>query len=196
MVLIGYSGVKEPKPSYFWNAWSACTADQWKMDAVNESEKISKMKRHVLIEYIMDLTTSQSVSAVLNMRKQYLDLRKIGAQDVFATIMKNIFDKLQSRLHETVGDADKVFSIQNNEDITNIEKVMAGNVSTADFTALFLVHQYILRQAKLEAELEPASHRNIRHMNENQLCNHYLKGFKQWLIEITVGVLVWYRRRS
>ena len=141
----------------------------------------------------MDLTTSHSVSAVMNMRKQFLDLRRLGAEDVFVTTMNNIFVELQLRLLETVGDAD---NSQNNEDITNIEIVMAGNVSTADFTALFLVHQYILRQAKLEAELEPASHRNVRHMNENQLCNHYLKGFQQWLMEITVGFLEWYRRRS
>ena len=141
----------------------------------------------------MDLTTSHSVSAVMNMRKQFLDLRRLGAEDVFVTTMNNIFVELQLRLLETVGDAD---NSQNNEDITNIEIVMAGNVSTADFTALFLVHQYILRQAKLEAELEPASHRNVRQMNENQLCNHYLKGFQQWLMEITVGFLEWYRRRS
>ena len=122
-----------------------------------------------------------------------MDLRRLGAEDVFVTTMNNIFVELQLRLLETVGDAD---NSQNNEDITNIEIVMAGNVSTADFTALFLVHQYILRQAKLEAELEPASHRNVRQMNENQLCNHYLKGFQQWLMEITVGFLEWYRRRS
>ena len=193
MVLIGYSGVREPKPSYFWNAWSACTAERWKMDAVNEAERISKMDRSVLIEYIMDLTTSHSVSAIVNMGKQFLDLRRLGAEDVFVTTMKNFFVELQLRLLETVGDAD---NSQNNEDITNIEIVMAGNVSTADFTALFLVHQYILRQAKLEAELEPASHRIARHMNENQLCNHYLRGFQQWLMEITVGFLEWYRRRS
>ena len=193
MVLIGYSGVREPKPSYFWNAWSACTAERWKMDAVNESERISKMERPVLIEYITELTTSHSVSAIVNMGKQFLDLRRLGAEDVFVTTMNNIFIELQLRLLQTVGDAD---NSQNNEDITNIEIVMAGNVSTADFTALFLVHQYILRQAKLEAELEPVSHRNTRHMNENQLCNHYLRGFQQWLMEITVGVLLWYRRRS
>ena len=45
MVLIGYSGVEEPRPSYFWNAWSACTPERWKMDADNEFIKIDKMKR-------------------------------------------------------------------------------------------------------------------------------------------------------
>ena len=91
------------------------------MDAVNEFEKICKMKRPVLIEYIMDLTTSHSVSAIVNMEKQFSDLRRLGAEDVFVTTMKNIFVELQLRLLETVGDAD---NSQNNEEITNIEIVM------------------------------------------------------------------------
>ena len=119
MVLIGYSGVKEPKPSYFWNAWSACTAERWKMDAVNESERISRMERPVLIEYITDLTTSHSVSAIVNMGKQFSDLKRIGAEDVFYSTMDSLFDKLQLRLHETVGDVD-----QANEDITSIENLL------------------------------------------------------------------------
>lgn len=149
------------------------------MDAANESEKICKMKRPVLTEYIADLTTTHQVSAVLNMRRQFRDLRRIGAKEVFVTTMKDLFDKLQSRLDETVGDIHQ-------EGITNIETVMAGNISTADFTALFLVHQHMVRQEKLEEKLEPASYRNAIQMYENLQYKRYVKGFKQWLSDITV----------
>ena len=132
------------------------------MDVANESKKVHQMKRPVLIEYINDLTTTHSVSAILNIRKQFWDLRRIGAKEVFATSMKHLFYKLQTCLHETVGDFDHILD----GDITNIETVMAGNISTADFTALFLVHQHMVRQAKLEEELEPASHRDARQRNE------------------------------
>ena len=178
MVLIGYSGVKEPKPSYFWNAWSACTAERWKMDAVNESERISKMERPVLIEYITDLTTSHSVSAIVNMGKQFSDLKRIGAEEIFYPTMKCLFDKLRLRLYETVGDVD-----QTNEDIISIETVMDENISTANFTALFLVYQHMVRHEKLEAELEPASQRSTRRKNQNLIYNKHLNGFKKWLIE-------------
>ena len=93
--------------------------------------------------------------------------------------MKDLFDKLQSRLDETVGDIHQ-------EGITNIETVMAGNISTADFTALFLVRQHMVRQEKLEEKLEPASYRNAIQMYENLQYKRYVKGFKQWLSDITV----------
>ena len=60
---------------------------------------------------------------------------------------------------------------------------MDGNISTADYTALFLVYQHMVRHEKLEAELEPASQRSNRRKNQNLVYNQHLNGFKKWLIE-------------
>ena len=159
MVLIGYSGVEEPRPSYFWNAWSACTAERWKMDADLEAQKIDKMTRNQLIEYVMDLTRFQDPvwflhgSAPLNnMRKQFTDLIGKNFQDgrradtVFRVTMKSIFEKIQSRLNDV--NLIDLECIYNTEDIKSIEAVMAGNISTSDYTALFLVHHCMVKKGK------------------------------------------------
>ena len=176
MVLIGYSGVEEPRPSYFWNSWSACTAEQWKKDADLEATKIDKMTRGQLIEYVMDLTrSSTTIQYYMNMRNQFQDLlnktfqdgRK--ADDVFRVTMKSIFEKLQSRLTD-VNLVDHEF-IYITEDIKSIEAVMTGNISTSDYTALFLVHQRMVRRAK---QLEPTA---IKQRIENRKHSRNLSGF-------------------
>ena len=151
MVLIGYSGVEEPRPSYFWNAQSACTAERWKMDADLEAQKIDKMTRSQLIEYVMDLTGLQD-SCRWNMRKQFADLVNKNFQDgrradiVFRETIKSIFEKLQSRLNDVnLVDVECVYTT---EDIRSIEEVMTGDISTSDYTALFLVHHCMVKKGK------------------------------------------------
>ena len=183
MVLIGYSGVEEPRPSYFWNAWSACTAERWKMDADLEIQKISKMTREQLIEYVMDLTKSQDPvgfvhgSASWNMRKQYEDLVNKNFRDgrradiVFRATMESIFDKLQSRLNDV--NLIDVECIYNTEDIISLETVMAGNMSTSDYTALFLVHQCMVKKGKHLVYDRETTKQRI----ENRKHSRHLSGF-------------------
>ena len=177
MVLIGYSGVEEPRPSYFWNAWSACTPERWKMDADLEAQKIDKMTREQLIEYVMDLTMSSTVNDglkyLLNMEKQFADLADKNFQDgrradiVFRATLKSIFELLQSRLNDVnLIDFECVYK---SEDVKNIDTVMAGNISTSDYTALLLVHQYMIREAK---QLETTKQRI-----ENRKLSRHLSGF-------------------
>jgi len=173
MVLIGYSGVEEPRPSYFWNAWSACTAEQWKKDADLEAQKIDKMTRGQLIEYVMDLTRNWILTR--NMRNQFQDLLDKAFQDgrradeVFRVTMKSIFEKLQFRLNDdNLIDVEFIYIT---EDIKSIEAVMTGNISAPDYTALFLVHQRLVRRAK---QLEPAA---IKQRIENRKHSRNLSGF-------------------
>ena len=181
MVLIGYSGVEEPRPSYFWNAWSACTPERWKMDADLEIQKIGKMTREQLIEYVMDLTRSSTVEGglkyALNMRKQYEDLVNKNFRDgrradiVFRATMESIFDKLQSRLNdENLIDVECIY---NTEDITSLETVMAGNMSTSNYTALFLVHQCMVKKGKHLLYVRETTKQRI----ENRKHSRHLSGF-------------------
>ena len=181
MVLIGYSGVEEPRPSYFWNAWSACTPERWKMDADLEIQKIGKMTREQLIEYVMDLTRSSTVEGglkyALNMRKQYEDLVNKNFRDgrradiVFRATMESIFDKLQSRLNDV--NLIDVECIYNTEDIISLETVMAGNMSTSDYTALFLVHQCMVKKGKHLVYDRETTKQRI----ENRKHSRHLSGF-------------------
>ena len=191
MVLIGYSGVEEPRPSYFWNAWSACTPERWKMDADLEAQKIDKMTREQLIEYVMDLTMSSTVNDglkyALNMRKQFADLADKNFQDgrradtVFRVTMKSIFEKIQSRLNDV--NLIDLECIYNTEDIKSIEAVMAGNISTSDYTALFLVHQRMVRRAK---QLETTKQRI-----ENRKHSRNLSGFIHRFQNLILEMVMW-----
>ena len=193
MVLIGYSGVEEPRPSYFWNARSACTAERWKMDADLEAQKIDKMTRDQLIEYVMDLTRSQDPvgflhgSASWNMRRQFEDLLSKNFQDgrradtVFRVTMKSIFEKIQSRLNDV--NLINLDCIYNTEDIKSIEVVMAGNISTSDYTALFLVHQRMVRRAK---QLETTKQRI-----ENRKHSRNLSGFIHRFQNLILEMVMW-----
>lgn len=181
MVLIGCSGVEEPRPSYFWNAWSACTAERWKLDADLETQKIEKMTREQLIEYITDLTRKHKHFAT-NMRKQFADLADKNFQDgrradiVFRATLKSIFELLPSRLNDVnLIDVECVYKC---EDIKNIETVMAGNISASDYTALLCVHQSMTREAKqLEATKQRIENRKLsRHLSG---FIHHLSGWIQ-----------------
>ena len=193
MVLIGYSGVEEPRPSYFWNAWSACTAERWKMDADLEAQKIDKMTRGQLIEYVMDLTRFQDPVWFLhgsapmnNMRKQFTDLIGKNFQDgrradtVFRVTMKSIFEKIQSRLNDV--NLIDLECIYNTEDIKSIEAVMAGNISTSDYTALFLVHQRMVRRAK---QLETTKQR-IENRKHSRNLSSFIHRFQNLILEIVI----------
>ena len=134
MVLIGFSGVEEPRPSYFWNAWSACSPDRWKMDADNELQKIDKMTRCQLFEYVTDLLSSSI--PLQNMRKQYEDIIDKTCQDgrsadsVFWDRIDSINDKIYDRLNdENLIDIDRIYD---NDDIKSIEAVMDENIATRD----------------------------------------------------------------
>ena len=183
MVLIGYSGVEEPRPSYFWNARSACTAERWKMDADLEAQKIDKMTRGQLIEYIVDLTVSSSLkegsAPSNNMRKQFTDLIGKNFQDgrradiVFKVTMKSIFEKIQSRLNDV--NLIDLECIYNTNDIKSIQAVMNGNISTSDYTALCLVYQRMVRRAK---ELETTKQRIENRKHSRNTCRVSFIGFK------------------
>ena len=193
MVLIGYSGVEEPRPSYFWNAWSACTAERWKMDADLEAQKIDKMTRGQLIEYVMDLTRFQDPVWFLhgsapmnNMRKQFTDLIGKNFQDgrradtVFRVTMKSIFEKIQSRLNDV--NLIDLECIYNTEDIKSIEAVMAGNILTSDYTALFLVRQRMVRRAK---QLETTKQR-IENRKHSRNLSSFIHRFQNLILEIVI----------
>ena len=171
-----YSGVKEPRLSNFWNAWSASTAERWEVDAGNEAKKIDKMTRDQLVEYVMDVTkyslTEGSVP-LANMMYQFVDLVDKNFQDgrradvVFRTTMNSIFEKLQSRLNDVnFIDTER---INKTDDIKNIEAVLAENISAFDYTALDLVHQRMVRKAK-QAE-------TIKQRIENRRLSRNLSGF-------------------
>ena len=190
MVLIGYSGVEEPRPSYFWNAWSACTAERWKMDADLEAQKIDKMTRGQLIEYVMDLTRFQDPVWFLhgsapmnNMRKQFTDLIGKNFQDgrradtVFRVTMKSIFEKIQSRLNDV--NLIDLECIYNTDDIKSIEAVMTGNISTSDYTALFLVRQRMVRRAK---QLETTKQR-IENRKHSRNLSSFIHRFQNLILE-------------
>ena len=185
MVLIGYSGVEEPRPSYFWNAWSACTPERWKMDADNESIKIDKMTRGQLVEYVMDLTDcsfTKDPDPWGNMEKQFMDLVDKNFEDgrradvVFRATMNSIFEKLQSRLNDVnFIDTDCIY---NTDDIKNIEAVMTGNISTSDYTALDLVHQRMVRKAKKTEA--------IKQRIENRRLSRNLSGYVYFFLSIRI----------
>ena len=193
MVLIGYSGVEEPRPSYFWNARSACTAERWKMDADLEAQKIDKMTRDQLIEYVMDLTRLQDPvgflhgSASWNMRKQLEDLVDKNFQDgrraeiVFREMINSIFEKLQSRLNDV--NLIDLECIYNTKDFKSIQAVMNGNISTSDYTALCLVYQRMVRRTK---QLE-----SIKQRIENRKHSRNLSGFIHRFQNLILEIIYW-----
>ena len=193
MVLIGYSGVEEPRPSYFWNARSACTAERWKMDADLEAQKIDKMTRDQLIEYVMDLTRLQDPVGFLhgspswNMRKQLEDLVDKNFQDgrraeiVFREMINSIFEKLQSRLNDA--NLIDLECIYNTKDFKSIQAVMNGNISTSDYTALCLVYQRMVRRTK---QLESNKQRI-----ENQKHSRNLSGFIHRFQNLILEIIYW-----
>ena len=193
MVLIGYSGVEEPRPSYFWNARSACTAERWKMDADLEAQKIDKMTRDQLIEYVMDLTRLQDPVGFLhgspswNMRKQLEDLVDKNFQDgrraeiVFREMINSIFEKLQSRLNDV--NLIDLECIYNTKDFKSIQAVMNGNISTSDYTALCLVYQRMVRRTK---QLESNKQRI-----ENQKHSRNLSGFIHRFQNLILEIIYW-----
>ena len=192
MVLIGYSGVEEPRPSYFWNAQSACTAERWKMDADLEAQKIDKMTRDQLIEYVMDLTRSQDPvgflhgSASWNMRRQFEDLVNKNFQDgrradiVFRETIKSIFEKLQSRLNDV--NLVDVECIYTTEDIKSIEAVMTGDLSLSDYTVICLVRQRMVRKAK---QLETTKQR-IENRKHSRNLSGFIHRFQNLILEIVI----------
>ena len=133
--------------SRFWQSDSAYIPERWEMDADEELQRIRKMSRVEFVEYIKDFTASEM--SVFNLGKQFEDLTNMNfddgrrAHDVFLVTMKTIFGLLQSRLDEMDNDL-KVL----NNDIKNIKTVMAENITSSDYTVLYLVHQNMVQKAK------------------------------------------------
>ena len=135
------------------------------------------------ISNVIDVTKSQHPvgfvhgSASWNMRKQYEDLVNKNFRDgrradvVFRATMESIFDKLQSRLNdENLIDVECIY---NTEDITSLETVMAGNMSTSDYSALFLVHQCMVKKGKHLVYDRETTKQRI----ENRKHSRHLSGF-------------------
>ena len=134
------------KVPYFWQAWSACRPETWKMDADEEFRRISKMPRAELLEYIKVIANG---FPGMNLTRQFSDLANKSfddgkrAQDVFLSTLKSIFDLMQSRLVDIDNDLKAL-----NNDMGNVETVMAGNITSSDYTVLYLVHQIMVKKAK------------------------------------------------
>ena len=163
------------KVPYFWQAWSACRPETWKMDADEEFRRISKMPRAELLEYIKVIVNGLPG---MNLRRQFWDLANKSfddgrrAQDVFLSTLKSIFDLLQSRLVETDHDLDVL-----GNDIKNIEIVMSGNITSSDYTVLFLVHQKLVKKEKRLATMAKDKIPENRKLPENRKYCRMLLGF-------------------
>ena len=158
---------KTPK-SAFWKCDATWTPETWKIKANEESQKIDEMSRVALIEYIKDFTGTPV--ATVNLKKQLLEFVDKDFEDgrpaqvVFRETMKSIFDKLQTRLGEF-----DVHHIHETDDIRNVRKLMTGDISTSDYTVLYLVHRHMVKKAK---QIE-----TMKQKQENGKYSRILLGF-------------------
>ena len=144
--------MKMPK-SNFWK-FDASWGNLWDSRGVyEESQKILPMSRNELIDYVKDLLLSPPEASDISNLFQYLSRRQIEdgsghiyrAEDLFVAEMTRVFIDLRSRLKKM-----NVVNVYDNDDFKNIEMVMDGNISSPDYTALFLVHRYMDKNQTLE----------------------------------------------
>ena len=166
---------KKVKFSSFWRAESVCKPETWKNDADEEFRSISEMPRAQLLEYIRDVTHGL---LGMNLRRQFADLERKNfedgtrGQDVFLATMKSIFDLLQSKLVTFDHDLEVL-----GNDIKNIEIVMSGNITSSDYTVLFLVHQKMVKKEKRLATMAKEKIPENRKLPENRKYCRMLLGF-------------------
>ena len=156
------SFLKPPK-SYFWRSHTLFP-ESWKIDADREIQRITQMSRNELIEYIKDLTgTIPPEMQFHSLRnKNFDDGRRAG--DVYLVTINSIFGLLESRLEKV-----ELNHINELIDINNVETVMNGDISSSDYTVLYLVHQSMIKHAKKQE--------TMKQRQENRKCRRTLLGY-------------------
>ena len=140
--------------SDFWKFDSSNGPELYLKDSCEEVVKIHYLTNDELIDYIKDFTMEPPAAGhVRNFFQSLEDLiveygngQIYSAQDIFIHEMKQVFNKLKYCLKNAEKKLD-ITTLRNHfNDTKNIKALMAENISTSDYTVLFLVHGHMVQK--------------------------------------------------
>ena len=137
--------------SHFWKFDSSNGTEPWMSRGISEEKrKIRFMAKDELIEYVKEILLSppeaSDISKLFESLWNYTveDPRSgyiYGADDIFVLEMTDVFIDVRSRLKRI-----NVDNAYDPTDFENVETVMGGNISSSNYTAIFLVHQHMTKK--------------------------------------------------